>query len=464
MREKRPNILFLMVDQMQGAALKSDMCHTPNLDRLAERGILFKNAYTPNAVCSPARASLMTGLLPHNHGVLHVIHIVDDDQSCIRADKTHWAQRLNRAGYSTAFVGKWHVERKGNLKEFGWDTYVHEEKAKPNLIKTRYIKDMEGYPHSLLYGITDTLPEQRPVGLHTSHALKLMEDLSENDEPWCLFVSTNEPHDPFVCGKEAYDMYNPEEIELPASAYDTLEGKPGLYKKAARAFDDLTEREKKEAMACYYASITEIDAQYGRLLSRLEELGAEDDTVVIFTSDHGELLGEHRLYQKNISAFESAYNIPLIMAGAGISGRGECKARVGLHDLCQTILDAAGCDTINTSDSKSFAALLDAPQEVSEEWMRGYAEYFGGRILLTQRVIWDGKYKYVFNGFDEDELYNLEEDLYELKNLISDTQYKDTIKHMIKFMWDKVKATGDHSLKNTFYASLRLAPYGSDIK
>lgn len=107
---RRPNIPFLMTDQIQGRVLELDSpCLTLNFDKLASMGVRFRRAYTPNAVCSPARAGLMTGLLPHNHGVPEVIHCVDEDQSVIRPDKPHWAQRLREAGYKTAYFGKWHI-------------------------------------------------------------------------------------------------------------------------------------------------------------------------------------------------------------------------------------------------------------------------------------------------------------------------------------------------------------------
>src|SRR5690606_12243037 len=116
-----PNLLFLMTDQMQGRVLDpAHPCITPNFDSLAARGIRFTRAYTPNAVCSPARASLMTGLLPHNHGVLCVTHTVDEDQAVLRKEHPHWAQRFVEAGYRTGYFGKWHVERSNELAQFGW--------------------------------------------------------------------------------------------------------------------------------------------------------------------------------------------------------------------------------------------------------------------------------------------------------------------------------------------------------
>ena len=117
----KPNILFLMTDQMQGRVLEpGHPCITPNFDALAEKGVRFPKAYTPNAVCSPARASLMTGTLPHTNGVLEVIHCVDDDQCNLRTELPHWAQRLEAVGYKTGYFGKWHVERTNDLTQFGW--------------------------------------------------------------------------------------------------------------------------------------------------------------------------------------------------------------------------------------------------------------------------------------------------------------------------------------------------------
>ena len=122
MNTSRPNILFLMTDQMQGRVLDpGNPCLTPHFDRLAARGVRFPRAYTPNAVCSPARASLMTGLLPHSHGVLEVTHCVDDDQCNLRTEHPHWAQRLQAGGYRTGYFGKWHVERSNDLRRFGWE-------------------------------------------------------------------------------------------------------------------------------------------------------------------------------------------------------------------------------------------------------------------------------------------------------------------------------------------------------
>ncbi len=470
-----PNILFLMTDQMQGRVLDPDHpCITPNFDRLAARGVRLPKAYTPNAVCSPARASLMTGRLPHSHGVLEVIHCVDDDQCNLRTDLPHWAQRLEAAGYQTGYFGKWHVERSDDLTRFGWQVdgnsksdrfRAHASKTGPGgksagVFSLRGTNGLpEGYDDSLLYGVTDVPPQQRGLGITTDLALQFLQDATA-DSPWCCFVSITEPHDPFVTGEEAFAQYDVDSVELAPNVGNDLAGQPGLYRKAGLTWKGMTDRKKKEAAVCYWASITEIDAQYGRLLDHLESSGQLGDTIVVMSSDHGELLGAHGMYCKNVSGFEEVYNIPLIISGPGIEQGVVSKARVGLHDLCPTLLELAGAVTIGAPDASSFATALGDRTGSAGKFTQGFAEYHGGRYRLTQRVIWDGAWKLCWNGFDFDELYHLADDPYEMNNRIDDADADEQLRRLMKYAWQVVADTGDAALLNSHYPILRLAPYG----
>ena len=337
--QARPNLLFLMADQMQARVLEHDHpCITQNLDRLAAQGVRFTRAYTPNAICSPARASLMTGLLPHNHGVLWVTHTVDRDQGMLREDKPHWAQYLREAGYRTGYFGKWHVEHTESPGRFGWDfdaslfseAFKREERPlldEKDFTMSRYYDAHSGYRRSLHYGVTTVPPEHRRMGTITRMAEGFLSDMLRNPEPWCCFVSVPEPHDPFVAGEEAFGMYDADSMPVPQNWNDELAGRPGIYRKVARLWQDMTEAQKKTAAACYFASITEIDALFGRLIRMIEEAGKFDETIVVFTSDHGELLGAHGLYCKNFTAAEEIYNVPLIVSGPGVSGASVCGGR-----------------------------------------------------------------------------------------------------------------------------------------
>lgn len=470
----KPNILFLMCDQLQADAVRDRQCITPTFDYLSSIGMTFDRAYTPNPVCSPARASIMTGLLPHNHGVLCVTHNVDDDQACLRTEHVHWAQRLKEQGYVTAYFGKWHVERTEDLEKFGWTINGREKSAifrkkaeelgarlkDKNLVTAKYVDKPEGYPPRVLYGVTDIKPEQRMMGVTGALAVDFLEEYGKRDEPWCCFVSIKEPHDPYICGKDAFEMYDADNIELPDNASDSLEGRPNLYKKASLIFSDMTEQDKKMAKACYYASVTEIDKVFGTIIDKLRSIGQLENTIIILTSDHGDNLGSHGLYCKNIMASEEIYNVPLIMAGPGIQKGVRTDARVGTHDLCQTILSLTGCEPIDTNDSASFAEVLTDCRKHEDRYQKGFAEYYGGRIWLTQRVVWDGNWKFVFNGFDFDELYNLKDDPGEMNNLAGNPEYTGVVKKMCSYMWSVINKTNDHSLYKSEYPILRVAPFG----
>ncbi|MCP4640448.1 MAG: sulfatase-like hydrolase/transferase [bacterium] len=473
----RPNVLVLMTDQMQGRVLDPDhVCQTPNFDRLAARGVRFTRVHTSNAVCSPARASLMTGLLPHSHGVTQVTHCTFDDESVLRTDRPHWAQQLSEAGYRTGYFGKWHVERTDDLAPFGWQVNgersnpLYQEHArsvrkgdgKSKLLWSKDISVPEGYVTQPLFGVTDQPVEERMLGMTCDLASQYLDDVMGAQEPWCCFVSVIEPHDPFIAHERFYKQYDPDTIPVPPNWNDSLQDRPGLYRKSARAFAGLSERDKKQAAACYYATVTEIDEQYGRLIDRLEEAGQLDNTIIVLTSDHGEFLGAHGMYTKNVGAYEEAYNIPLVVSGPSIAQGQTSDALVGIHDICPTLLELTGLDPFDIPDSRSFAPVLRDPDGGDAGFTSGYAEYYGTRYWLTQRVVWDGPWKFVWNGFDFDELYNLEEDPYEMTNLAEKPDHEEHLRHMMRVAWDYVRKTGDKPLEGSKYFSLRLAPFGPD--
>lgn len=472
----QPNILFLMTDQMQGRVLEpGHPCRTPHLDRLAARGMRFPRAYTPNAICSPARASLMTGLLPHTHGVVTVNHCTMDWECNLQEQHPHWAQRLQAAGYRTGLFGKWHVERTNELERFGWEVNGvqggamwrarHQElnDGQPRGMAWQVdLGEPEGYTPARLYGVTNVPPERRGMGVSCSLASEFISQSRDGGRPWCCFVSVTEPHDPFDTSQAMYDSYDAPSIEPPANWSDDLKGRPGMYRKARRAFDALSLAQKQEAAACYWGSITEIDAEFGKLLAQLEASGEMDHTIVVMTSDHGEFLGAHGLYQKNVSAYEEAYQIPLIVAGPGVARGAVTDARVGLHDVGPTLLELAGLETIGDGQSTSFAPVLSDP-DATADYQEGYSEYFGVRYWFTQRVIWDGDWKLVWNCFDQDELYNLRDDPQELVNRIDDPACDEHVRRLMAIAWRKIRDFDDHPLGRANYGVLRLAPYGPGI-
>ena len=472
----RPNILIFLPDGMQAQVMRPGHdCLTPNFDRLAGRGVRFTRAHTVLPTCSPARASLMTGLLPHNHGVLQVEHCADDDQCVLRTQYPHWAQRLREAGYRTGYFGKWHVERTNRLEDFGWEVNGCDAGAAfralgEGVASTEALLDEhslavyktgpEGYNRVLHYGVTDVPPEQRSFALTVGMARQFLDEALEGDRPWACCVSTPEPNVPLIAGREAFARYDVGTIGLPESLRDTFEDSPAFYCRQREIFQGISDHQWRESRAVYYALITELDAQFGGILDRIEAAGQLEHTVVIVMSDHGRYMGAHGFDAHNYGAFEEAYNIPLIVSGPGMAQGVETDALVSIADIGPTLLELAGAEPIDVPDSRSFAPLLTNPAAGASAFDTGYAEFYGTRFLMTQRVLWRGPWKFVFNGFDYDELYNLDEDPHELRNLGGNPAYRGVMRDMMSKAWRMMHDTDDRALLETHYSPMRFAAVG----
>ena len=470
-----PNILIVLTDGMQAETLTPQhACQTPHIDRLIARGVHFRNAHTASPTCSPARASLMTGLLPHNHGVLEVEHVRDADQSVLRADRPHFAQRLVERGYRTGYVGKWHIERSEEVARFGWQESVVKGAAHvrgqgrgdhgPQAVDLDdtlcgYVDGPTGYNRILHWGVTDTPIDRRYPGLSVNEAERMLASRLADAAPWCCCVSFSEPNEALIVGRETWERYDPQAIPLPANFFDDMSDRPNVYEREQMIGRGLGEDHWRAARACYLGRITELDELVGRLVGRLEAAGQLEDTVVVFLSDHGRYVGAHGFEAHNFGAFEEIYRIPLVIAGPGIAP-GTCDAPVGIADLCPTLCELAGAETIAAPDSRSLMPLLRDRDEVPPEFADGYAEYHGTRFPLMQRVLWQDEWKFVFNGFDFDELYNLDEDPAEMHNLALDPSQRSRVEAMMTAIWQWVRRTGDRTIDESHYFSMRFAAVG----
>ncbi len=417
----------------------------------------------------------MTGLLPHNHGVLQVEHCTDDDQSVLRTQHPHWAQRLSDAGYRTGYFGKWHIERTNELENFGWQVngcdkgsayrslgagVENKETLLDDSSTTGYKSGPDGYNDVLHYGVTDVPTEQRGFASITKMACDFLGEAAASDKPFACVASYSEPNTPLICGREAFERYDVDGIELPENLRDDHARNPAFYRRQKMIYDHIGDDQWRASRAAYYALITELDQQLGKLLDKLEDAGALDNTIVIVMSDHGRYMGAHGYDEHNYAAFEEAYNIPLIMAGPGIAPGTETDALVGIADLCPTITELCGAEAIDVPDSNSFASLLADPKARESEFNTCYAEFFGTRYIMTQRLLWQGDWKFVFNGFDFDELYNLADDPHELNNLAADAAHTERMKSMMAEQWRIMHATNDRALLETHYAPVRIAVVG----
>ena len=461
-----PNLLFLMTDQQRADTIEpQSVCQTPNLDRLAARGTQFKRCYTVNPICSPTRASLMTGLLPHSHGMVDVTHAVPTYRASFDATLPVWPQLLQNAGYDTAYFGKWHVERSKRLENFGFDAYEVEQyqqklglvAVEDDLILQRMV-EQKGYADFLLYGVSNKPVESLPEYQMYSDGVTFLQKAAANPQrPWALFISTEAPHDPYVALQDYYGRYNLNDIPRPANFHSDLAGQPAIYRRIQRVWDDLTWDDFAQATICYYANCTMIDEQVGRILDTLKTLNMTENTIIVFTSDHGDYMAEQRLMLKGIPAFDGVYRIPLILSGPNVPGNREVNEIVSLLDLVPTLVELTTGDEFPCY-GRSLRPLL---QDVQTDWQsEAFAECHGQRFNYTQRILWRDNYKYVFNGFDEDELYDLAADPHELNNLAGNPVKQPVLENMAARMWQIMRQTGDETMVQAQYGMFRFAPVG----
>ena len=470
-RQRRPNLLLVITDQQRADTVEpGGPCQTPHLQALAAAGTRFDRCYAPNPICSPTRASLFTGMLPHTHGITDVTHAVDATQADLTPGMPFWPRRLRAAGYRTGYFGKWHVERSERLQDFGFDTFETELRltgvqGHDGPLSPRIAVRQEGYREFLLAGVHDGAAAEAPEARLVDLGIGFLEEATRDPErPWALVVATEAPHDPYLAPRELYERYDPDATLLPANFRDDLAGRPAVYGRIRSAWDDLTEREVREAIACYYATCTLLDDQVARLLAALEASGQADDTVVVFCSDHGDYLGAHGLFLKGVPAFEEAYRVPLILRGPGVPEGRAVAAPVGLIDLGPTLMRLL-LDEDYPAHGHDLAPYLSRhlgdgdPATATGE---AFAEFHGQRLRYTQRILWRGRWKYVFNGFAEDELYDLVADPFEGTNLAADPVHAETLRAMAARLWGIVRDTDDRTLGDAQYGMFRFAPVGPE--
>ena len=464
MRGSRPNLLLVITDQQRADTVTpGGPCLTPNLQRLAAEGARFERCYAANPICSPSRASLFTGHLPHSHGVTDVTHAVPAPEADLRPGMPFWSRELARAGYRTGYFGKWHVERTDRLEEYGFGEYETElrlvgvQEHRGELARSLKVS-RPGYRDLLIAGVTEAPADQTHEHALVTKGVEFIERAVPG-EPWALVVSTEAPHDPYIAPREYFERYDPAPIPEPASFADPMTEKPVIYRRIREAWRDLAWDDYAFATACYLGLCSMLDDQVGRLLAALEATGQADDTLVVFTSDHGDYLGAHGLLLKGVPAFEEAYRGPLVVGGPGVGPGVRAPGPVSLLALPRTLVRLLLGEEFDCQGGELTGYLVGEGPGVPGV---AFAEFHGQRFRYTQRVLWRGDWKYVMNGFDQDELYDLASDPHELRNLATDPEHAPVLEDMARRMWRRVKDTGDETLAQAHYGMFRFLPVGPD--
>ncbi|AXR80407.1 sulfatase-like hydrolase/transferase [Natrarchaeobaculum sulfurireducens] len=460
MSDSRPNVLFVLTDQERYdySAPEGPPVETPTMDRLSSEGMRFSQAVTPISICSSARASLLTGQFPHGHGMLNNCHEADAIQPNLPTGIPTFSERLDANGYDCTYTGKWHVGRDRTPEAFGF-SYLggsdeHHDDIDEAFLEYRRERGVPLGAVDLEDGLyTGEKPRDgdsgtfvaatTPVDVEDTRAYFLAQRTidaleahadGETDADGGRFFHRADfygPHHPYVVPEPYASMYDPASINLPESYAETFDGKPRVHENYChyRGVADFDRELWAEAIAKYRGFVSLIDDQLKRVLEALEEFGLADETVVVHAADHGDFVGGHRQFNKGPLMYDDTYRIPLQVRWPDVVDPGTtCAAPVHLHDLAATFLELADVEIPGSFDARSLVPLLEGggdPAAVPESWPdSSFAQYHGDEFgLYSQRMVRTDRYKYVYNGPDVDELYDLEADPAELQNLIDHPDY-----------------------------------------
>lgn len=431
---RRPNILFINLDQLRYDCLGCTghpLVKTPHIDALARSGVQFAAAYTPFPLCSPARQTLLTGVMPEQHGGLWNY----DRGGALpigapsTADHSIWVQQLRGAGYRTAYLGKWHVHPELDPTSFGYETYVGPptNSYRPENQTRKYVLSDDPWPEFPV-GAASTLDlEASDTHVLAGECCRLICKLGEGSSPWHLRLDYNEPHLPCIPSEPFASIVPPESIPPWENFAETFTGKPFIQQQQLRNWriDRWTWHEWSIYLSGYYGMIAQVDDAIGRVVESLRSSGQLNNTLILFTTDHGDAAGSHRMMDKHYVMYEEEVHVPLICSWPGVIPAGiVCRDFVShFLDLPVTILQLTGLPVPNHYQGHSLLPqLLGHPVAAPRPF--AFSSYNGQQFgLYCQRMVRDHKIKYVWNATDIDECYDLEADPHELVNLAADVRY-----------------------------------------
>lgn len=454
---KKPNILILECDQMQAKRMGfvDGIAYTPNLDTLAAEGVHFTNAITVNGQCVPSRCAFMTGMSPHECNVMlnypfhgHCGHLTPNTNTFVKEFKN--------AGYLTAHFGKSHLG--APLRMMGFDVGECLDGAFPDGKEPEYrTKLREAHLAEGGDGYVDSNEHKSIHYKALEEGIPWLENYEPGDQPLLFMFDTNLPHPPFYWEEEFKDKFKPENMILPKSYYEeTFEGKAPFLKEHAEKGPHKLENEEqlRDEMAKYYTLISETDRACGQIIDIFKKKGMWENTIVLFFTDHGDMMGGHRMRRKGTIPYEELYNIPCIMKlPEGIESKRKIIDDVIIStDLPGALLELAGIEpSAQFAESDVYKSLhRDAPTGNEKAFFEHYGAWWGIHPFYGVRTA-TMKYIRYYGEENFEEMYDLEKDPDELHNIVSNPNYSEqyeTLSAEADAWW---KRTGGKDLE--FYES-----------
>jgi len=479
-----PNILIFMTDQQRGDTIPPySRAKTPNLNTFCQEALTFSKAFTIAPHCCPSRATFFSGLYPSQHGVWNNVNVGNTFSRGLYEGIKLWSEDFREAGYDMYFSGKWHVSdvespldrgfnhmtvprpvsndpiRHQKPEPYEWEKYrnmpVQKKRGKAQIIRP-------GYPVYTHYGEKDNPFGDEDV---INDAIKIILGRKDKNKPWCQFIGPLGPHDPYFVPQKFLDMYDPEEIVLPQNYSDTMTDKPSLYRRTRDKFDQLPENEQREAIRHYLAFCSYEDELFGRVLNALEEAGEAEDTLVLYTSDHGDYMAEHGLWCKGLPCFEGAYHIPSAIRWPGkIKNPGVTDSFITLSDFAPTFLEIAGIKADRNFSGRSLVPFFRG--EKPADWPDAvFTQSNGNEQYGIQRSIRTKDWKLVYNGYDYDELYDLNADPGETLNLLAggkmDRKHEKVVHELFTRLWKFAQQTDDVCINQYIMVSMATVGPGA---